>query len=49
MDILGIPYGAFEGEGVLRFAESVSGSYNFITAMPVSRLALFLREHGVEV
>ncbi len=41
--------GAFEGDGVLRFAESVSGSYNFVTAIPVSRLAVFLREQGVEV
>ena len=41
--------GAFEGDGVLRFADSVSGSYNFITALPVSRLAIFLREQGVEV
>jgi septum formation protein len=41
--------GAFEGDGVLRFADSVSGSYNFITALPVSRLAVFLREQGVEV
>jgi septum formation protein len=41
--------GAFEGEGVLRFADSVSGSYNFITAMPVSRLAIFLREQGIAV
>jgi septum formation protein len=41
--------GAFEGDGVLRFAESVSGSYNFITALPVSRLAVFLRQQGVEV
>jgi septum formation protein len=41
--------GAFEGDGVLRFADSVSGSYNFITTMPVSRLAVFLREQGVEV
>lgn len=41
--------GAFEGDGVLRFAESVSGSCNFITALPVSRLAVFLREQGVEV
>ena len=41
--------GAFEGDGVLRFAESVSGSYNFITALPVSRLAVFLREQGVEL
>jgi septum formation protein len=41
--------GAFEGDGVLRFADSVSGSYNFITALPVSWLAAFLREQGVEV
>jgi septum formation protein len=40
---------AFEGDGVLRFADSVSGSYNFITALPVSRLAVFLREQGVDV
>jgi predicted house-cleaning NTP pyrophosphatase (Maf/HAM1 superfamily) len=33
--------GAFKGDGVLRFADSVSGSYNFITALPVSRLAVF--------
>jgi len=41
--------GALEGDGVLRFAHSVSGSYNFITAVPVSRLAVFLREQGVEL
>jgi 7-methyl-GTP pyrophosphatase len=41
--------GAFEGDGVLRFADSVSGSYNFITALPVSRLAVLLREQGVEL
>ena len=41
--------GAFEGDGVLRFADSVSGSYNFVTAMPVSRLAVFLREPAVEL
>jgi septum formation protein len=41
--------GAFEGDGVLRFADSVSGSYNFVTALPVSRLAVFLRDQGVEV
>ena len=40
--------GAFEGDGDLRFADSVSGSYNFITALPVGRLAVFLREQGVE-
>jgi septum formation protein len=41
--------GAFEGDGVLRFAESVSGSFNFMTGVPVSRLAVFLREQGVAV
>jgi septum formation protein len=41
--------GAFGGDGVLRFADSVSGSYNFITALPVSRLAVFLREQGIDV
>lgn len=30
--------GAFESDAVLRFAESISGSYNFVTALPVSRL-----------
>ena len=41
--------GAFEGDGVLRFADSVAGSYNFVTANPVSRLAVFLREQGIDV
>jgi len=41
--------GAFEGDGVLRFADCVSGSYNFVTALPVSRLAVFLREQGIDV
>lgn len=41
--------GAFEGDGVLRFAESVSGSYNFMTGVPVSRLVVFLRQQGVAV
>jgi septum formation protein len=41
--------GAFDSEGVLLFAESVSGCYNFMTGMPVSRLVVFLRELGVEV
>ncbi|HKM99731.1 MAG TPA: Maf family nucleotide pyrophosphatase [Candidatus Binataceae bacterium] len=41
--------GAFEGDGVLRFAERISGSYNFLTAIPVSRLIVFLREQGVEI
>jgi MAF protein len=41
--------GAFEADGVARFAESVSGSYNFMTGIPVSRLAVFLRQMGVAV
>ncbi len=41
--------GAFEGDAVLRFAEHICGSYNFVTALPVSRLVVFLREQGVEI
>ncbi|HTW63203.1 MAG TPA: Maf family nucleotide pyrophosphatase [Bryobacteraceae bacterium] len=41
--------GAFDGDGVLRFGESISGSCNIFTAMPVSKLAVFLREQGIEV
>jgi septum formation protein len=41
--------GAFESEGVLKFSERISGCYNLITAMPISRLTLFLREQGVDV
>jgi MAF protein len=39
--------GAFESDAVLRFAEKISGSYNFVTALPVSRLVVFLRDQGV--
>jgi predicted house-cleaning NTP pyrophosphatase (Maf/HAM1 superfamily) len=41
--------GAFEGDGLLRFAESVAGSFNFVTALPVSTLAVFLMEQGVQL
>ena len=41
--------GAFESDGVLKFAERISGSYNFVTALPVSRLIVFLRMLGAEV
>jgi septum formation protein len=41
--------GAFERDAVLRFAEKVSGSYNFVTAFPVSRLIVFLRAQGVDI
>lgn len=41
--------GAFESDAVLLFAERISGSYNFVTALPVSRLIVFLRAQGVEI
>jgi MAF protein len=41
--------GAFESDAVHMFAERISGSYNIGTALPVSRLILFLREHGIEI
>jgi MAF protein len=41
--------GAFENDAVLLFADRISGSYNLGTALPPSRLAVLLREQGVEV
>ena len=41
--------GAFESDAVLRFGEKISGSYNFVTALPVSRLIVFLRAQGIDV
>jgi predicted house-cleaning NTP pyrophosphatase (Maf/HAM1 superfamily) len=41
--------GAFEDDAVRMFAERISGSYNIGTALPVSRLIVFLREQGVEI
>jgi septum formation protein len=41
--------GAFEGDGVLLFAERISGSYNIGTAVPMSRLVALLREQGLDV
>lgn len=41
--------GAFESDAVLFFADRISGSYNFVTALPVSRLIVFLREQGMTV
>jgi len=38
--------GAFESDAVLKFAERIAGSYNFVTALPVSLLIVFLREPG---
>ena len=41
--------GAFESDAVLRYADRISGSYNFVTALPLSRLTIFLRQQGVEI
>ena len=41
--------GAFESDAVLRFADRISGSYNFVTALPARRLAVFLRAQGVDI
>jgi septum formation protein len=41
--------GAFESDAVLLFADRISGSYNFVTALPVSRLVTFLRSLGIPV
>jgi septum formation protein len=41
--------GAVENDAVLRFAERISGSYNFVTALPVSQLVVFLRAQGISV
>jgi septum formation protein len=41
--------GAFESDAVLLFADQISGSYNFVTALPVSRLILFLRSLSVPI
>lgn len=41
--------GAFESDAVLFFADRISGSYNFVAALPVSRLIVFLREQGINV
>ena len=41
--------GAFESDAVLFFADRISGSYNFVTALPLSRLIVFLRAQGVSI
>jgi predicted house-cleaning NTP pyrophosphatase (Maf/HAM1 superfamily) len=41
--------GAFESDAALFFADRISGSYNFVTALPVSRLIVFLRAQGVNI
>lgn len=41
--------GAFEDNAVHLFGERIEGSYNIGTALPVSRLVLFLRKQGVGI
>jgi septum formation protein len=41
--------GAFESDAVLLFAEHISGSYNIVTALPVSRLIVFLRSFDLTI
>jgi septum formation protein len=41
--------GAFDGDGVIRFADRVSGSYNFATGLALNDLVMLLRKQGVEV
>lgn len=41
--------GAFEGDAVIRFADHVSGSYNFATGLALNDLISLLRMHGVEI
>jgi predicted house-cleaning NTP pyrophosphatase (Maf/HAM1 superfamily) len=41
--------GAFDGDGVIRFADHVSGSYNFATGLALNDLIFLLRQHGMEV
>jgi len=41
--------GAFDGDGVIRFADHVSGSYNFATGVALNDLVTLLRQHGVEI
>jgi len=40
---------AFDYDGILRFGERVQGNLNFSTGIPINKLILFLREHGVKV
>lgn len=41
--------GAFDGDGVIRFADRVSGSFNFATGLALNDLVTLLRKHDVEV
>jgi septum formation protein len=41
--------GGFDGDGVIRFADRVAGSYNFATGLALNDLVTLLRRQGVEV
>ncbi|MBI4214533.1 septum formation protein Maf [archaeon] len=41
--------GGFDGDGLVRFAESCSGKNCFLLALPMNELILFLKENGVTV
>jgi MAF protein len=41
--------GAFDADGLLRFAEQIEGNYNFKAGLPVNKLIEFLRENGINV
>ena len=41
--------GAFDGDGVIRFADHVRGSYNFATGVALNDLIALLRNHGIEI
>ncbi len=41
--------GAFDGDGMLRFAEHLEGNYNFQSGLPMNKLILFLRQNGLSV
>ena len=41
--------GAFETDGLIRFAESSEGKYPFVTALPMDSLIYFLRDNSILV
>ena len=41
--------GAFDADGMLRFAEHIEGNYNFRTSIPMNKLIEFLRLNNIQV
>lgn len=41
--------GAFEADGLLRFADRIDGNYNFKAGLAVNKLIEFLRENGINI